>query len=262
MREYRRAIDLDPNLALPHSALAQALFQTGRFAEARDANRRCLELLPPADPLRQPVARQLQQCEQSLGLEQKLAAVLRGKEKPANDGERLALAWFCQQSYEQRYAAAYRFYAEAFVRDAKLADDMPEQHRYNAACAAALAGCGQGKDAGQLDAKERARLREQAITWLRADLTHWAKQARSDKRADRALVQETLRHWQVDADLAGIRTREAIQRLPADERQVCAKLWADVAELLRKVQEQRSNRPGGSAVPGPRRNVPAPMRPG
>jgi hypothetical protein len=51
-----------------------------------------------------------------------------------------------------------------------LEPNMPgaQQYRYNAACCAALAAGGQGKDADKLDDKERARLREQACDWLRA----------------------------------------------------------------------------------------------
>ena len=45
--------------------------------------------------------------------------------------------------------AAARFYEEAFAAQPKLADDLGAAHRYNAACAAALAGCGQSKDAGK-----------------------------------------------------------------------------------------------------------------
>ena len=43
------------------------------------------------------------------------------------------------------------------------------------ACAAALAGCGQGKDAGKLAGDERTRLRNQALGWLKADLEAWRR---------------------------------------------------------------------------------------
>jgi eukaryotic-like serine/threonine-protein kinase len=136
------------------------------------------------------------------------------------------------------YAASARFYAEAFDHDAKLADDMRSAHRYNAACAAALAGCGQGNDAGKLDDKDRVRLRQQALTWLRADLASWSKQADSDKPDDRARVVQTLTHWKVDTDLAGLRDKDAVAKLPADEQAACRTVWADVAALLKKAQEK------------------------
>jgi hypothetical protein len=102
---------------------------------------------------------------------------------------------------KQRDAAAARFYADAFAHDARLADDRATSNRYNAACCAALAGCGRGGDADQLDEKERARLRKQALDWLRADLAARARLAAGDKRGDRAAVRQTLQHWQEDADL-------------------------------------------------------------
>jgi eukaryotic-like serine/threonine-protein kinase len=113
---------------------------------------------------------------------------------------------------------------------------MQLQHRYNAACVAALAGCGQGKDADTLDDKERARLRKQAVEWLRADLAHWTKQAASETPRERELVLKTLKHWQDDTDLAAIRDKGAVAKLPADEREACRQLWADVAEVLQKIE--------------------------
>jgi hypothetical protein len=56
----------------------------------------------------------------------------------------------------------------------------------------------------------------------------------SGKPADRAAVQQALRHWQEDSDLAGIRDAAALAKLPAEERTACEKLWADVAALLQK----------------------------
>src|SRR5262249_54311777 len=138
----------------------------------------------------------------------------------------------------RRYSAGARLYAEAFKADATLADDLQAGHRYNAACAAARAGCGQGNDADQLDDKERVRLRQQAREWLRTDLALWEKQAASDKGANRALVQKTLTHWQGDADLAGVRDPKALAELPEAERAEWQKLWAEVEALRKKAAEK------------------------
>jgi hypothetical protein len=183
----------------------------------------------------------LQQCEQLLALDQKLTAILEDKAEPGNDAERLVLAQFCQQPYKKLFAASYRFYSEAFDHDAKLADETQKQHRYNGACAAVLAGCGQGKDADKLNDKDRPRLRKQAMDWLRADLAIRAKQAVSQKKDDRAMVVQFLKHWQKDPDLAGVRDRSALEKLPDAERAEWEKLWADVAELLKKVQDQKQD---------------------
>ncbi len=109
-------------------------------------------------------------------------------------------------------------YAAAFAADPKLADDLKAGHRYNAACFASLAAAGQGEDAAKLDDAERTRLRKQALEWLRADLALCTKQLETGKPADRAEVQQTVRHWQKDTDLAGIRDAAALAKLPAENR--------------------------------------------
>src|SRR5262249_31486845 len=118
----------------------------------------------------------------------------------------------------------------------KSADDLQAAHRYNAACVAALAAAGQGEDAAQLDDKGRAGLRQQALDWLRADLALRTRQLEGGRPADRVAVQRALGHWQKDADLSGIRAQAALGKLPAEERAACAKLWADVAELLKRAK--------------------------
>ena len=139
----------------------------------------------------------------------------------------------------KHFVVATRLWAEALDADPVLADDFRAAHRYNAACAAALAAAGQGEDATKLDDKERVRLRKQALDWLRADLTLRTKQLESGSLTDRAAAQQALRHWQKDPDLAGIRDQEALAKLPAEERATCAKLWADVAALLKTAEEER-----------------------
>jgi serine/threonine-protein kinase len=233
--ECRRAIHLDAKLAPAHGVLGMLLLQQKRTAEAAASLRRCLELLPPGDPQRLLASSLLAQAERLPALEQKLPAVLAGQHKPA-PVERLEYAGLC--NLKRLYAGAAQLYAGAFAADPKLAGDLRSGHRYDAACSAGLAGSGQGEDAKQLDDKARARWRQQALDWLRADLAARAKQLGSGKPADRADVQAQLRHWQRDADLAGLREPAAVARLPADEQEACRKLWADVAALLKQEQDE------------------------
>jgi hypothetical protein len=141
--------------------------------------------------------------------------------------------------YQRHYRAAARLSAEAIAAGPELASDPTQQHRYNAACAAALAGCGQGIDANQLDDKERARLRTQALEWLKADLAHWTKQAESDQPQERTTVLQRMKHWQADRDFAGVRDKDALVKLPEAEREAWQQLWAEVAELLKTVEEKK-----------------------
>jgi tetratricopeptide (TPR) repeat protein len=230
------ATRLDPKSPNAHGALGQALMRQGKFGEARAATRRCLDLLPTGDPRGPLAAQQLQECDGWLALEERLPAILQGRVDPADVAERLALAQLCLR-YKQRYAAATRFYAEAFAAQPPLAEDLRAGHRYNAACAAALAGAGQGADpAGPGDA-ERAGFRRYALTWLRADLAVWARVGQGPPQA-RQEVARQLQHWLKDSDLAGLRDPQPIARLPAEERPACQRLWADVAAVLRQAEGQ------------------------
>jgi hypothetical protein len=61
----------------------------------------------------------------------------------------------------------------------------------------------------------------------------------SDKNPTNSTVKKTLQDWQKDSDLAGIRDPDAVAKLPAEEQEACKKLWADVAALLKKVEEKK-----------------------
>jgi tetratricopeptide (TPR) repeat protein len=234
IEELRLAIDCDPKTALAHSNLGQVLLEKGRFAEARTSTRNALQLLPPDHPLRPLASRTLQQCETLLALDQKLPALLNGQAQPADNAERLALAGLCQQPPKGLYAAATRFYGDAFAADPKLADDLQACHRYNAACAAALAGCGQGKDAAGLGEEKCGKLRLTARSWLRADLAAWRRLLEQEPDKARPAVARQLAHWLQDQDFAGVRGAESLARLPEAERKDWQQLWEEVEALRRR----------------------------
>jgi tetratricopeptide (TPR) repeat protein len=220
--EYRRAVEGNPNV---NHVLGEALLHQGRFAEAAEALRRWLQLLPDQHPQRPTARRLIARCEEFLALDRKLPAMIRGDVQPESARERLTLAELCQ-SHKQRYALSARFYADAFADQPPLGDDLAAAHRYNAACAAALAGCGRGEDAKRLPDKVAQALRRQALAWLRTELTAWAA------HPDRAAIRRTMRHWQKDTDLAGVRDPGALDQLPEAERQEWRRLWGEAAALL------------------------------
>jgi tetratricopeptide (TPR) repeat protein len=234
--ECRKAIELDPKLAQPYGVLGLALLTQGQFTAARQPLQRCLDLLPGNHPLRQTLLLRLRQCEQMIVLEKRLAAIEEGEAKPVDAAELIGLVQLCQ--LKKRHVAAARLCADAFVADPELAADLNQQHRYNAACSAALAAAGQGEDAANLDDKERVRLRRQALDWLRADLALWGNQVENAKPNALAAVRQTLQHWQKDTDLASLRDAAALNRLPDGERTAWQSLWHDADELLKRVAKK------------------------
>jgi serine/threonine protein kinase/tetratricopeptide (TPR) repeat protein len=231
---YREAIRLKPDYANARYGMGFQLQQQGRFDEAAAAFQDTLRVKPDHANARVAlgIARDLKV------LNARLAKVLSGERKPANAGERVQFALQCVQPYKRLTATAARFYLEAFAAEPGLAEDLRAQHRYNAACAAAQAGCGQGADAKSLGDTERARLRQQARDWLRADLAAWSKQLDDDGAKAAPLIRRTMQHWSADTDFAGVRGADALAKLPESERQDWQKLWADVADTLARAERK------------------------
>ena len=230
---FRKAIDLKPDLGLACHHLGIALMQQARFDEAAASLKKAGDLLPANHPRREEARQLQQQCQRYAILDARLPAVLLGTEKPANAAEQIEFARLCL--YKKANAAAARFSRDAFTAEPKLAEVVPAGARYNAACAAALAGCGQGADADTLDDKERALWRRQALEWLRQDLAWWGKALDNGDAQTNAQVRQQMRHWQTDGDLAGVRVKDALARLPDEERKQWDRLWSDVDLLLRRV---------------------------
>jgi hypothetical protein len=127
-------------------------------------------------------------------------------------------------------------YKEVFESTERLVALAAAGHRYDAACAAALAGCGRGHDAATRDKDELARWRKQAFDWLRADLTWIRGQWKRDPERVRAAVTRSLQLWQRDPDLAGLRQQAALAKLPKAEQEDWNKVWADVEALLARTR--------------------------
>jgi hypothetical protein len=114
----------------------------------------------------------VRRAERLVDLEGRLPAVIGGEDKPKHAAEGIEFASFAYQI--KRFGPSARLYDESLRADPNLAEDMKAENRYNAACAAALAGAGKGDDKPPLDEKEKTRWRTQALDWLRADLVFWA----------------------------------------------------------------------------------------
>ena len=193
----------------PRLVLAMALHQSGREAEAR-------ETLAAAVLAHDWRANQVHVSDQNgwiyhvLRREAEnlilttLPAFLDGKYQPRDNDERLALLGICQ--FRKRTRAMARLYADAFAANQPLADDLGAGHRYNAARAAALADCGHGEDAKDLEGGERKRWRDQARQWLRRN---WPPEPAPGRRSDRGAVGSTQ-----DPDTLAEGTRPGVSARP------------------------------------------------
>jgi serine/threonine-protein kinase len=276
IHHYRKALQLAPTHAEAHCNLGLALRDQGRFAEALQHLEKGHELGSRRSDWHYRSDEWVQQLRVLLQSEQRINAIIQGRARPTGPTEQLQLAKFCQKY--KRYSAATRFYTAA-LSGARGSPCSPHPIRgdpYQAACAAALAALGQGKDALPLTDQEKASLRRQALDWLRADLkqltptvadylaAHTAgnkppaappdkptEPAKKPGPADLLWVYDSLRHWQTNADLASLREDKKIAELPAAEQKNWRRLWEEVRTLDKQARVCFNERafPGSLASP-------------
>jgi hypothetical protein len=97
-----------------------------------------------------------------------------------------------------------------------------------------LAASGDAVDGKLLPDRLVMALRRDALAWLRADLALCSTMLSSNDPRAQPVVRQHLSRWQNDAELASVRDKDALAKLPEDERQAWLKLWADVAALLER----------------------------
>ena len=228
--ELRAVLKLEPGRADAHCSLGKVLQAQGRFEEALVELRSGHQLGSSRPDWRYPSDEWVRDAECAVALSRRLPAVLAGDDTPKDPAEWLAFARLCSET--GRHAAATRLYADALRAEPKLAGDRRARHAYAAASSAALAGCGKGKDVPSPDQAARARLRGQALDWLRGELLAWSKALDKGEAAVRDTVREVLEYWKADPNLAAVREPARIAELPDGERPAWRALWADVEALL------------------------------
>jgi eukaryotic-like serine/threonine-protein kinase len=238
IREARVKADPDDaearlQLSVSFHKQGSVALQLGRPAKALESFTLALGLFQAranANPANEQAQRELK----TVRLDHRLAALINGDREPEDNAERLELA---RRAYDKAlHATAARLWIEAIETDPKLAEDRQAENAYNAACAAALAGSGHGKDVPKPDEAAKAKLRGQAQTWLKSELSAWKRVVMTVGPGNKELVAKTLAHWKGDADLAGVRDASALDKLPEAERKGWQALWGEVDSLLGKVK--------------------------
>jgi serine/threonine-protein kinase len=164
-----------------------------------------------------------------------LPAFLEGKYEPQDNDERLALLGVCQ--FKGLHATAAQLYTQCFAAEPWLVNDLKPGTRYLAARAAAQAGCGRGSDASGVNPTKQARLRTQALAWLRADLAARVRWLDSPSAAHREEVRKALTQWKEEPDLACVRDSAELDNLAPEEREQFLALWAEVAAVLARTKK-------------------------
>jgi tetratricopeptide (TPR) repeat protein len=212
LEAYDRASKLDPRNALIHLNRGAVLCDyLGRPAEALAAFDLAIEIDPQdarAQQNRSVALTAIEHAERMAELEGRLDQVLSGKARPRDAVEQTEFALMLYK--KARHGESARMFAEAFAEDAALAEDLAQNHRYNAACSAALAAAAGGADA--------AEWRGRALEWLRADLA-----AREKAVTGLAAM---LEQQKKDPDFASV--RDHLGDLPEPERDAWRGLWAAV----------------------------------
>lgn len=138
-----------------------------QYAEEVDELRRGHELGSKRVDWPYPSASWVARAERLATLADRLPAVLSGEVEPTDNAERLDLD---QIAYDTKRYAAACLWAEALEADPSLMDDLRAFRRSNAACAAALAATGQGRDDPKPNDAARATFGGLALGWLKAEL--------------------------------------------------------------------------------------------
>jgi tetratricopeptide (TPR) repeat protein/tRNA A-37 threonylcarbamoyl transferase component Bud32 len=228
---------------LPHLVLAMAHQRAGRRAEALRSFAHAVRIFDwdpshasgPDDWMYHAVRREAERLVMP-----NLDALLARRDAPRDQDERLAMLAVCEST--QRSAMTAALYAEVFDADPGLTVHPDTGRRYAAACCAARAGHGEGRDAAGLSDEQRARWHRQARNWLQSDLDSWSAGLAAGT-TDPRLVVQALSHWRANPDLASLREPEQLAPLAPDERDECLAIWSAVDAVIGRASASS----GGSA---------------
>ena len=212
---------------LQAARLRMAQLDVDRAAEALD---RAEALLSPDSHTQVSATQVLARERVRLGLLRRFPAIRAGTDQTKDDAERLELAYLCGEAGWSAFASG--LFAQAIAADQNIPEGRPSEPRRSGVMAAAMAGLGRSRDQPEIDAAEKTRLRAQALTWLRAELTVFTPAIKQGGRSiERQNALHALRGWLNAHELAGFREPN-LRNLPTDEQAPWRTLWSDIQALL------------------------------
>jgi serine/threonine protein kinase/Flp pilus assembly protein TadD len=232
---YREAIGLKPTFAAAHCELAGCLARLGDFSNALMSARRGHELGSKIHGWYRPTEKDVLRYEGVVKLIEQYESIVNNGDTPLTPLDRVHLAEFAART-KGDYKLATRLFEEAFS-EPELADDIKSGHRYCAACCALLVcqSTGVSLPSQSTDDAERNRLTHQALVWIRADLDALRISSQTKNPGKLIGIRNVLSSWKNDPDLAGICNDEAVKQLSTEDQELCRKIWADHALLLRQL---------------------------
>ncbi len=207
-------------------ALGVVRIRRGDGKGAVAALRRASALTVPGTPQAAEVEDAARQADELV----RLRAVILGEAQAHDNNERIFFTQLCEQY--GWLAGAAKLYAQALETDPSLAHSQGSSHYVTAARYAARAGTGATQDDPPPSAAAKARLRGQALAWLRAERDNSTRRLGPAKPETRRRAAENFQSWKNDPDLAGVRDSKALEALPKEEREAWQAFWREVESSL------------------------------
>jgi tetratricopeptide (TPR) repeat protein len=227
-----KAIELKPDLHVAYGNLGLAYMEKGKSVKALACFRRWYDLGSKQKTWGNPSNLNKSSIRQTE--KRALRAVLHGGVVPEDTEECVLVAEFLAKHDYHVHAA--RFWRDALEEEPDRIEAISEDCWYLAARSAALAGCGKGRDARDLDDAACASWRQRALVWLQQALVARENKLRAGSLTRKALRKQ-LDQWLGNPDLAGLRDPEELKTLLPEERQACEAFWKNVKARLTRLEK-------------------------
>jgi serine/threonine-protein kinase len=236
---FRTAIEFEPHELMNHVSLGDILCLQGRYEDALKEYRIADEKRSKYPGWDFPAAEWIRRCERALALRGRLTAVLEKRDEPRDADEAATFARLCAQA--GKFAAATQLWKQAFAMRTELNEQLFLHCRYNlllhdrfdAACAAAQAGCGLGRDEPPPSTEQQTDLRAQALAWLEEEFPASARVLEANTVLPAKPATEKYLFWLATPALACVRDHQHLARLPDAERKNWEAFWAKVDKARR-----------------------------